>query len=368
MILPTLKYQKLDIPNNKRVLVISDIHGHDSLFAALLDKASYTPDDVLIIVGDMVDKGKESLKTLRRIMKLSDSGNVVPLLGNVDARRLYMIDTIDEENTQSFYDFVVWQRKRHGTCFYEEMVNELGYSIETPEDILKAKSAVLHHFKSELNFIANLPTIAESDHYIFVHGGLREKAMEANRKRKLFDLLKYELFATTDIVFDKYVVVGHWPTTLYCKNHPCCNPIIDHEKHIVSIDGGCGIKEYGQLNMLILPNINCKSNELDFIYCDDLPTFIASEEQEESRDAIYINWMDNKIDVLHEEEEFSYCRHISSGKELWIYNGYISKDKKSCLDSTNYLLPVAKGDKLSMILQTSRGCLAKKDGVVGWYK
>jgi protein phosphatase len=186
-------------------------------------------------------------------------------------------------------------------------------------------------------------------------------------KRNLFDLLKYDDFASTDIVFDKYVIVGHWPTTLYCKSRPCCNPIIDKEKHIISIDGGCGIKRYGQLNMLILPSINCKPSEIDFIFCDELPTFIGNREQEESDDAISINWTDNEICVLHEEDEFSYCRHISSGKELWIYNSYISQDKKSCYDYTDYLLPISKGDKLSMILKTSRGCLVKKDGVVGWY-
>jgi protein phosphatase len=81
MKLPTKKYRKLEIPENKRVLVVSDIHGQDTLFGELLGKASYTPDDVLIILGDIIEKGKESLKTLRRIMELYKNGNVLPLIG-----------------------------------------------------------------------------------------------------------------------------------------------------------------------------------------------------------------------------------------------------------------------------------------------
>jgi hypothetical protein len=367
MNLPTVKYQKLDIPYDKRILVTSDIHGHDKLFAQLLDRVSYTSDDILIIVGDIVDKGKESLKVLRRIMRLCDAGNVIPLIGNVDAWRLHMIDAINEESAQSFYDFVVQQRNWCGACFYEEMANEIGRSIEKPHDIVDSKKDVLNSFDSELNFLANLPTIAEANNYIFVHGGLRDKSMEANLQRNLFDLLKYNNFDATDITFDKYVVVGHWPTALYCKNYPCCNPIIDNEKHIISIDGGCGIKRYGQLNMLILPSIHCNPSDIDFIYCDDLPVFTAETEQSESQESISINWTDNKITVLEENEEFSYCRHSSSGKELWIYNDFISSDKTSCTDTTDYVLPVSKGDKLSLCLHTSRGCLAKKNGTLGWY-
>ena len=38
-----------------------------------------------------------------------------------------------------------------------------------------------------------------------------------------------------------------------------------------------------------------------------------------------------------------------------------------CLDSTDYLLPVRAGDRLAIVRRTSRGALAKKDGVTGWY-
>ena len=36
-------------------------------------------------------------------------------------------------------------------------------------------------------------------------------------------------------------------------------------------------------------------------------------------------------------------------------------------DFTDYALPVKKGDRLSVVKVTSRGIIAKKDGVTGWY-
>ena len=36
-------------------------------------------------------------------------------------------------------------------------------------------------------------------------------------------------------------------------------------------------------------------------------------------------------------------------------------------DSTDYRLPVAPGDKLTLVARTKTGFLCKKDGVTGWY-
>ena len=54
-----------------------------------------------------------------------------------------------------------------------------------------------------------------------------------------------------------------------------------------------------------------------------------------------------------------------------ILTEYLYTDTKGvlrCEDSTDYLLPVARGDTLSVVRHTSRGLLAKKGGVTGWYR
>ena len=37
------------------------------------------------------------------------------------------------------------------------------------------------------------------------------------------------------------------------------------------------------------------------------------------------------------------------------------------MDYSDYVLPVEKGEMLSLVQKTAHGCIVKKDGVVGWY-
>ena len=73
--------------------------------------------------------------------------------------------------------------------------------------------------------------------------------------------------------------------------------------------------------------------------------------------------------MLEPGEEFSLCRHLESGRELYILTSYLRRDgdRLWCEDSTDYCLPVLPGDRLSLVAQTSRGYLMKKNGVTGWY-
>lgn len=48
--------QKVKLNPNQRMIVVSDIHGHLDFLVQLLRKVDYSGDDVLVIVGDLVDK------------------------------------------------------------------------------------------------------------------------------------------------------------------------------------------------------------------------------------------------------------------------------------------------------------------------
>ncbi len=361
------KIQKITVEQGKRILVTSDIHGHLSYLEKLLGKASFCENDILFIVGDMIEKGPENLETLRYIMKLCRQGNVIPLIGNVDAYRLKLIYELSEENVQGFYNYISNLRQWTGTSFYGELAAECGYAINSPEDILLSKEDVISHFENEFKFLANLPTVIETQNYIFVHGGLREKKVSENSVKSVLELTKYDAFAEkTPHSFDKYIIAGHWPVVLYSTEIPQMNPLVDRNKKIISIDGGCGVKKDGQLNLLIIPDINCSADDLSYISYDEIPFVYALEEQKPSEESIYISWLNKEIRILRKGEEFSFVEHIKSGRKLYIPNAYI-RNETECLDYTDYLLPVKKGDKLSLIFQSSKGCIAKKDGTIGWY-
>ena len=367
--MPKLKIERINIEKNRRILVTSDIHGHLSHFKNILEKASFCDDDLLVIVGDIIEKGPESLKTLRYIMKLCERGNVIVLIGNVDAWRLHMINDVSEQGLADLYGYISWVRScnnKNFISFYDELTQELGFITQSPEDILKSKDQIKSHFAKELEFLVTLPTILETQNYIFVHGGLHDKSTENIGDRNLYDFLKYDNFMSTEQCFSKYVVTGHWPVALYSDKIVQCNPIINNEKKIISLDGGCGIKNYGQLNLLIIPEIDCEISDVYYISHDDLPLFCAKTSQEASTDSINIRFIDNEIRVLEKGEEFSKIKHVSSGRTLDIPTSYVY-DEIHCHEYTDYDLSVNSGDTLSLVKQLSGKYLVKKNGIVGWY-
>ena len=367
MINLSTKIKKINVEPGKRILVTSDIHGYLHYLKKLLEKAKFSDSDILFIVGDMIEKGPDSLGTLRYVMKLCENGNVIPLIGNVDAYRLQIIYSLNESSAPDFFNYVLSLRKWAGASFYEQLCAECGYALNSPEDLLAAKEAVIEQFRKEFEFLASLPTVVETQNFVFVHGGLRDKNVSDNEKRGIFELTKYDSFMTaTPHVFDKYVVVGHWPVSLYNSSVQQLDPIIDREKRIISIDGGCGVKKECQLNLLIIPDARSSASEISFMRYDEFPTVTASEDQAASVDSVHISWINRGITVLEKGEEFSFAEHTASEKKLYIPNSYLRNDTE-CSDYTDLLLEVKKGDTLSLITKTSRGCIVKKDGIIGWY-
>ena len=71
-----------DIEPGRRVIAVSDVHGNLPYLKGLLKKVGFSPDDVLILVGDLLEKGRDSLATLRYVMDLQKKYTVYPLCGN----------------------------------------------------------------------------------------------------------------------------------------------------------------------------------------------------------------------------------------------------------------------------------------------
>ncbi len=359
---PKLKIVKTKFDITKRVLVVSDIHGNLSILKKALKNADFTQDDILIIVGDIVEKGPESLNTLRYVMSIDNAYNVI---GNVDVGIWHMINNISEDTAENHINYLEYMRKWKGTSLFDEMTRELGVLVQTTSELVSIKERVLTHFEKELAFLRDLPTAFVTEKYIFVHEGLPDENLGNLENYTLSDYFKLNNFYMTQKSFEKYIVVGHYPVILYSEKYPDFNPLTDKNRKIISIDGGCGIKEAGQLNLMILPNII--SEDITFMRCDELPVFVATKSQEQGSDSLFVNFLDNEINIIEDGDEFSFIEHKSSGKKFWAPNDYISEDKLHCYDYTDYVLEVNKGDKLSLVKETSKGYIVKKDGIEGWY-
>ena len=367
MNLPTTQMITKPVQSGQRILVTSDIHGHPDHLRRVLDAAEFGNQDLLVVVGDIVEKGPDSLGALRMIMQYVDEGRAIALIGNVDAYRLHMIDTLSEDNASDFYQYLCDLRDWCGSSFYEEMARECGLTLSSPGDVLYAKEAIVKQFARELTFLASCPTVLQIGDFVFVHGGLRYQALSDNADCDIYAPTKYDRFADqTPYTFPFRVVCGHWPTALYNDSIQQFNPILHHDKNIISIDGGCGIKPEGQLNLLILPDATCADDEIRHIYYDGLPTIRALEQQEESTDSVHINWLHSEVAVLARGEEFSLVEHLHSGRTLSVPTKYLYGENR-CRDYTDRHLDVKAGDILSLYKTTSRGCIVKKNGMMGWY-
>ncbi len=74
--------------------VLSDIHGEADCFHAMLEKISFSQEDALYILGDVIDRGLDGISLLKEIMGMS---NAVMLLGNHEYMMLQYMSPIASE-------------------------------------------------------------------------------------------------------------------------------------------------------------------------------------------------------------------------------------------------------------------------------
>ena len=342
----------------RRVIAVSDIHGNLPFFQGLMEQIALTPDDILVLVGDMLEKGEHSLALLHHLMTLSKTHTLVPVCGNCDGLVLRFFET--DELDEQFFSFYLPQ---HPESTLRQMAREGGF--EQWEDLPRLREDLRRTYPEEWGWLRSLPTIVETEHLVFVHGGV--PSLDHMERLNRWKCMKNDNFRSQEHHFSKYVIVGHWPVTLYDGNIPSAAPILDREERVASIDGGCVLKADGQLNALILPS----EDSVDFTWqaYDGLPTAVALDPQQCSTNSVNIRWGRSALELVEAGEETSLCRHIETGRVLPILNHYLRQGPQGlwCEDSTDYALPVCPGDVLRVVCSTKQGHLCKKDGVTGWY-
>lgn len=353
------RIRRVALPENRRILAVSDIHGNLPYLRGLLEKVGFCRDDILFIVGDFLEKGPYSLDTLRFVMGLCEEYTVHVSCGNCDW--WYPILTSPDPRIRGSS---VWYVNAKPQSLGRQMCRELGVPV-TPDMSAEALRRVLMEgFPREFDFLCRLPEVIDTEHYTFVHGGLPPGEPET---WDAWDCLKFDGFMNRSPGFDKWVICGHWPVMLYHESVVDANPVINREKRIISIDGGCVLKDDGQLNALIIPRNG--SGDFSFAAYDPFPTARVLSAQTGSDKSWYIRWGDNRVRVLEEGPEFSRCRHLRTGYEMDILTKYLygEGDERVANDCTDYVLPLTPGDTVSIVEETGRGYFVKHKGVSGWY-
>lgn len=395
-----------------RLIAVSDIHGCVRYLEGLLKKLSFTRRDTLVIVGDSIEKGPKSLETVRFILKLMAGGyQVHTVMGNVDYGRTRRLMEDGPEAGIHLLDLLRWTKREWKRGLLLDMLAELGMSLDELNEgnIGPAKEQLLHHFKKEIDFLWNQPTILAAGNFIFVHAGIPTDDLDCLRETDAEDFLRTDAFLRQEHCFEKYVVVGHWPVCLYRTDEVNLNPIYDERKHVIAIDGGCGLKIGAQLNALVLPGEALSMERAEFEVFDEYPVVIAPKPQEPKEHTVLIQFTDAEVEDLDpvrendagqgfaEEaaqangapqengvgleslesmdngiplENLVRLRHLSSGRVFLAPESYVyhRNGKVYCEDYSDACLEIAEGDRLSVINATPMGYLVKKNGVIGWYR
>lgn len=215
----------------KKFFVVSDIHGMYREFKGLLQH--WDREDTLVILGDMVDRGPDSLKVIQKVIELKKQHKVIVIRGNHD---------------QMFLDFL------YNPYDYENFMHNGGRSTldsfktgnKTPVNYDPIVSTINKFYKYEVEFLKKSLFYYQHGKLLFTHAG--------------FQSLYADWRMTTDNDFvwirDHYKhpnnsgsinIFGHTPTQIiHGKDH---NGVwISKCETYIGIDGACAYG--GQLNGL----------------------------------------------------------------------------------------------------------------------
>lgn len=366
--------QRIHTEPGQRILAVSDIHGHLDRLIQLLRQLHYGGDDILVIVGDLIEKGPESLRVVQYVMDLARQHPVYVSMGNVDLGRILKADDDSPEGVADWAGFLAWAERTWGGSLFSEMLGDMGIPVSQVEGEKAAeyRCMMLEQFQEELDFLWSRPTILTAGKYIFVHGGIPTEEVESLVGTDPQPFLKNDDFYNQGYSFrDHIVVTGHWPTCLYRTDREDVSPLYDRERGILCIDGGNGLKSSGQLNGIIIPDSQGDMDEISWMGYDGLLQVEALEGQEGRAAGAHIQYFESGVELLSQDGDMGEWKQLSSGK---IFSGPINwtyHDGEGRLHYSDYadtVLAVAPGDRLNVILQTGAGYYCKKDGMVGWYQ
>ena len=71
-----------------RTIAVGDVHGCLAALCAVLGAIDPRPDDVIVTLGDYVDRGPDSRGVIERLIQLRQQCRLIPLLGNHDEMML----------------------------------------------------------------------------------------------------------------------------------------------------------------------------------------------------------------------------------------------------------------------------------------
>ncbi len=183
------------LDDGRKVWAIGDIHGHLGTFRALIHRLRLDPEDRVVCLGDMIDRGPDSAGLIDYIRSHPQT---ICLKGN---HELMAITSLQEDG-----DVELWQPwlERGGRSTWGS------YIVRASGDLYEAKK----QFASDLMWMDNLPNHIVLDEIRLVHAGYDPRMpLDMQGDKELLWIRKR--FYTHEYAVDpnRTVVFGHSTTT-----------------------------------------------------------------------------------------------------------------------------------------------------------
>lgn len=221
--------------------VISDIHGMYTKYIEMMNLIDLQDTDTLYILGDIVDRGLQSMKILQDMMKRP---NVFGIFGNHELMMIECLSFLCQEITEEFLNSLDEEKLMR---LSDWMNNDAFYTIKEFKSLSKKEQQDIIEYLMELTAYEEV-TVNGKD-YLLVHAGLgdfsEEKSLdEYDVNDFVWKHPDWDMPYFTDP--NKFVVVGHTPTLGINGK-----PEIFYKNNFIAIDCGACF-ENGMLACLCL--------------------------------------------------------------------------------------------------------------------
>ncbi len=169
---------------------ISDIHAHYDLFIKLLNKINFSKNDNMIILGDIIDKGDNSIKMIKFVR---NNPNIKMILGNHE------------------YSFL---QEYHNLMKNFKDGDNINLILEKLQNYFPNESEKLDW--DDIDYLDSLPYFIETENYICVHAGveidLNDNIKPLNKTDINYFLYDRTLKSSSFIPkINKTILFGHTP-------------------------------------------------------------------------------------------------------------------------------------------------------------
>ena len=194
-----IKIEKINENDYNRIFVMSDIHGQYELFLKMLDKIGLKREDLLVIIGDICDRGKKSYEIYMKCMKMIKLGyNLKFILGNHEDMLLEDLENdypIRYETEYSvFRNSKYFENKDMKDWHEENFLEEIEWLVK---------------------WLKNCPLIISGNENIFVHAGLDLKKVLEKQEKETVLWTREEFWLMENVELEEYtgknIYFGHTP-------------------------------------------------------------------------------------------------------------------------------------------------------------